>query len=146
MTYPALPHSLQLGHGETVLVVDDDRDVLEITAEVVRAIGYQVVSADGAESGEQAYRNHPGRIDLALLDVVMPGRTGPELARRLREIDPDLPVVYVTGYLPDSCEGLQCNDHTGVLTKPYTLERIAGALGRAVASRGKRANPRRLSS
>jgi CheY-like chemotaxis protein len=80
-----------------VLAVDDDEAVRHITADILKGLGYSVLQA---ESGEAALDllNQDGMIDVLLTDVVMPGMSGPELARRARSSQPRLPIVYISGY------------------------------------------------
>jgi two-component system cell cycle sensor histidine kinase/response regulator CckA len=80
-----------------VLIVDDEQPVRTLEARVLQSAGYETVSAaDGPEALRIAERQGP--FDLVLADVVMPGMTGDDMARRLRRLEPDLRVLYVTGY------------------------------------------------
>jgi CheY-like chemotaxis protein len=82
--------------GKVVLVVDDDEDVLEITAEVLRTHGYHVVTAVHAQAGLRLLAEVS--VDLLLTDVMMPGMNGFEFARLAREVQPEVRVICVTGY------------------------------------------------
>jgi PAS domain S-box-containing protein len=85
------------GHGETVLVVEDNAALRTLTQRMLTADGYRVLAApDGPEAIGVAERHRP--IDLLLTDVVMPHMPGHALAERLRADQPGLPVVYVSGY------------------------------------------------
>lgn len=80
-----------------ILVVDDDEDVLDGTRGIVEALGYAVIAArSGAEALSIIRRD--GIIDLLFTDISMPGIDGWELARRSKQIRPDLMVVYTTGF------------------------------------------------
>jgi two-component system cell cycle sensor histidine kinase/response regulator CckA len=85
-------------HGSlTVLVVDDEEPVRRFVERVLREAGYQTATAgDGPEALEVAQRL--GHFDLLLTDVMMPQMTGDELARRLRQSEPSLRVLYLTGF------------------------------------------------
>lgn len=101
--------------GQTVLVVDDEPGVRAVTSGFLQRAGYAVVqSASGAEALEAV----AARSDIALvvMDVMMPGMNGGEAARRIHQLRPDLPVLFVTGY---SDIGLLPED-VAVLHKPYT--------------------------
>ena len=83
--------------SETVLVVDDDPAVLRLERETLEINGYRVLVAGGAEEAI-ALAAGEERIDLLLTDVMMPGMTGPQLAKHLLQGQESLPIVYVTGY------------------------------------------------
>jgi PAS domain S-box-containing protein len=84
--------------GETILVVEDDRDLRSYLSEVLRGLGYRIVTAANADAALAIVRKQAARIDLLLTDVVMPGMTGRELGRRAQELRPDLRILYMTGY------------------------------------------------
>ncbi len=84
--------------GETVLVVEDDNDLRTYLAEVLRELGYTVITANGSEQALKHLNAPATKIDLLLTDVVMPGRNGRELAQEAQRLRPALPVLYMTGY------------------------------------------------
>src|SRR5450759_5877163 len=87
--------------AETVLVVDDDVRILALTGEMLRVAGYRVLKANLASEAVLIFERNAAEIDIVLSDVQMPGLTGPELACRLRQRNPDLPVVFMTGCTED---------------------------------------------
>jgi CheY-like chemotaxis protein len=82
----------------TVLVVDDEPDILRLLQSILAEEGYEVTVAKGAESAIKAFESFRSRPDLLLVDVVMPGMSGPMLVERLRQTDPDLKVLFMSGY------------------------------------------------
>lgn len=80
-----------------ILVVDDDGQVLEGTREIVAALGYQVISAQSGTEALSIIRNG-ATIDLLFTDISMPGMDGWELARRSKQLRPELKVLYTTGF------------------------------------------------
>jgi PAS domain S-box-containing protein len=82
------------GRGGCVLVVEDEESLLRAAVRILSSGGYEVIAASG---GEEALELAP-RADVVLTDVVMPGMSGTELAARLRETAPDLPVIFMSGY------------------------------------------------
>lgn len=83
---------------ETILIVEDDADVRLYTADVLRNLNYKVLTAPNAQSALTILLQENRCVDLLLTDVVMPGINGRELARRVEELRPGLPVLYMTGY------------------------------------------------
>jgi two-component system cell cycle sensor histidine kinase/response regulator CckA len=86
---------------ETVLICDDDDGVREILANVLKVRAYVVLQARNGAHALEVARAHQGAIDLLITDLVMPGLSGTELAAELRESQPDLEVLYVSGYTDD---------------------------------------------
>lgn len=114
---------------ETVLVVEDQDDVRDIALEFLRAQGYAVLQAsNGAEALELAGR-HPGRIDLLMTDVIMPGMSGRELAQRLTALRPDTRVLYVSGYTEEAIgqHGV-LEEGTEFLAKPFSRDALSRKL------------------
>ncbi len=83
---------------ETIVVAEDEAAVRELMSRVLNERGYTVIGGTSPDEALAAVRAHVGRIDLLLTDVVMPEETGPELAARVRDLSPDIRVLYVSGY------------------------------------------------
>lgn len=90
------------GNGETILVVEDEGAVRQITERVLRRGGYNVLAASSGDEALRIAQQHSTRIDLVLTDVVMPRMSGRELAQRLAVLRPDIPVLYMSGYTDDA--------------------------------------------
>ena len=82
----------------TILAVDDDASVLDLLGDILRQAGYRVLLADGGWSAIQAYDQSPDRVHLLLTDVIMPDLTGPVVAERLLARQPDLQVLFISGF------------------------------------------------
>jgi PAS domain S-box-containing protein len=108
--------------AETILLVEDEDQVRNVAAGILRRHGYQVLDARNAGDALVLCGAHPGRIDLLLTDVVMPHMSGPELARRLTPIRPDLRVLYMSGYTDEAVirHGV-VEAEVGYLQKPFTV-------------------------
>ncbi|HEY4849420.1 MAG TPA: response regulator, partial [Streptosporangiaceae bacterium] len=93
----AIPPAADIeGHGETILVVEDEAAMMEVTARILRHHGYTVVEAtNGPEAIALAAQPD---VRLLLTDSVMPQMSGRELARQIRELRPELPVLFMSGY------------------------------------------------
>lgn len=83
---------------ETVLIVEDERSLLDITITMLTEAGYSVLSAQGPFAAIQLAEKHKGTIHLLLTDIVMPKMNGVELSEHLREIKEDIKVLYMSGY------------------------------------------------
>ncbi|WP_234775532.1 PAS domain-containing sensor histidine kinase [Paraburkholderia tropica] len=117
---------------ETVLVVDDESEVLEATAELFRSIGYAVVTAASGQEALNILARSPG-IDFLFTDVVMPGEfDGIELARRARQSRPQLRIVIASGHVSPSRQSDQSAlDDFVFIAKPYRLSELARAMRQA---------------
>jgi signal transduction histidine kinase/CheY-like chemotaxis protein len=112
----------------TVLVVDDDLDVRELIGEMLRRIGFAVLSAQEGSEGLEMFRKQHRDIDLVLLDLTMPGISGEEALRRIHRIQPDQPVVLMSGYSEEFAAARLEGPIGGFLQKPFTHESLAEAL------------------
>jgi two-component system cell cycle sensor histidine kinase/response regulator CckA len=119
--------------SETILLVDDDDAVRDLFVGVLRLRGYQVLEAASGEQAREVFDNFDGRVDLLISDVVMPGLSGPELARVLTLADPTLRLLFVSGY-PQEDDALPTGapSRVGFLLKPFSarqlVERVATLL------------------
>ena len=116
------------GGTVTVLVVDDDPRILRLVAIMLSARGYRVLKSAGPVDAIRIFEEKFAEIDMLLSDVRMPGMTGPELNARLRELKPELPVLFMTGYAGPTSIPIN------ILEKPFRMdelfERVAQTLCR----------------
>ena len=125
----------ELPSGLCVLLVEDNPQVREFADGLLADLGCKVISS---ESGEQALQQlRANSIDLVLSDVVMPGMSGVELARHIREEQPGMPVLLATGY---SDELLQRGSEFAVLGKPFGAADLSKAMAALLAEEGKKAS------
>jgi len=128
---PADPHMVQevldfRSGGETILLVEDDPAVRRMAAEILLNAGYRVLAAPSGADALCMAAKHEGPLDLLLTDVVMPGMTGPELARQFLSQFPHLRTVYLSGYTDDAIEKHGLRGRTArVLQKPFTHESLS---------------------
>lgn len=112
--------------GETILLVEDETYVRDITREVLEMCGYTVLSAKDANEGISIFERHQGEIHLLLTDVVMPGMNGRELAERLMARRPGLKAIFISGYTDNAVVRDGFGDSKTVyLQKPFTLEALS---------------------
>jgi signal transduction histidine kinase/CheY-like chemotaxis protein len=113
-------------NGETILIVEDDSDLRAYLSELLRGLGYRVVSAPQADAALSILKQHSSRIDLLLTDVVMPGINGRELGKRARQIRPGLRVLYMTGYSRNAVvHHGRLDEGVDLLQKPITQTHLA---------------------
>ena len=139
---PARPALPARASRATVLVVDDEPHVRTVTARLLRNLGYAVLEAgDPVEALALAGASRPP-LDLLLTDVVMPVMNGRCLARELQALQPGLPVIYMSGYSPETLfgEGL-LEEGTPFLAKPFQYEELASRVRIALDGRCPRSEP-----
>jgi signal transduction histidine kinase len=110
---------------ETILIVDDEKGVRDYMRAVLCAQGYTLLEAAHGVQAMEVARNYRGEISLLLTDVVMPRMGGPQLACRLRELRPDLKVLYISGYSELRLEG-DLSPGERMIQKPFSPTAIAG--------------------
>ena len=129
------------GH-ETILLAEDESAVRQVVVRMLTLSGYEVIeAADGSEALTR-FRDRQAAIDLVLTDVMMPELTGPDLVRLLRGMRPDLPVVFMSGYVgPDSPSLTDLASLGSMVTKPFTQDTLTLAVRAALdkAAEGRRA-------
>jgi CheY-like chemotaxis protein len=119
------------GHGELVLVVDDDPTIRLVTRATLNEEGYEAITAkDGAEALALC-KQMKGRFQLVVTDMMMPLMDGTALIRALSELDPHLPVLAVSGLLDsDHATPAKAAPNVVFLQKPFTAEELLLAVGR----------------
>jgi PAS domain S-box-containing protein len=110
-----------VGGGETILVAEDDPDVLDLAVNLLESQGYQVLVATDGEEALNVFREKEDRIDLALLDMIMPKMGGREVYQALVKEKPELPILFCTGYTADSIDtDFIRNNRFNLIRKPYS--------------------------
>jgi two-component system cell cycle sensor histidine kinase/response regulator CckA len=123
-----------LAGAETILLVEDEAFVRDVTCEVLRSAGYQVLAARNAADAVRMYEARSGEVELLLSDVVLPGETGPAMALRLRREHPELKVLFVTGYAEQM--GLLEGKQEEFLAKPFSAEALLRKVRQVLDRRG----------
>jgi CheY-like chemotaxis protein len=121
------------GAGETVLLVDDEEPLVRLGEEMIAELGYEPVGFTSSTAALETFRESPERFDAVLSDEAMPDMTGSELAKELRTIRPDIPIVLMSGYVT---AGLTARARDAgvvdVLSKPLVSRDIARSLANAL--------------
>jgi PAS domain S-box-containing protein len=128
---PARPRR-PAGGDETVLLVDDEPLVRNLGRTILESFGYHVLLASDGQEAVEVYLREKPHIDLVILDLTMPRVSGRDALRQLRAIDPDVPILFASGY---SAEHLTQEDHdhtAGFVNKPYRPDELAAAVRTAL--------------
>jgi PAS domain S-box-containing protein len=124
---------LVFGRGETILLVEDDADVLEVNQTILDGLGYCVLTAENGLEAQQVYQQHHETIALVLADMVMPDMDGLQLFTALKSGHPNVKFIVMTGYPLDK-EGKKALSE-GIITwlqKPVTITQMARAIHQAI--------------
>lgn len=117
---------------ETILVVEDEDSVRRLTRDALKIQGYRVLEACDAGEALLVCESHPGKIDLMLTDVVMPGMNGPQLARRLAQVRPDIRVLFMSGYTADAIQSFEDFNGAQLLEKPFSPNQLLAKVREAI--------------
>jgi two-component system cell cycle sensor histidine kinase/response regulator CckA len=119
--------------SETVLLVEDDEMVRTLTVRVLEKQGYRLITAGSGDEAIRLCREAGGEVDLLLTDVIMPAMNGRDLFIALRELQPDLNVLYMSGYTDEvvARHGI-LEEGTRLLAKPFSLREVSRAVRRAL--------------
>ncbi len=122
------------GQG-TILLVEDEDGLRSLNARGLRSRGYTVIEAANGVEAMEALEREEGEIDLVVSDVVMPEMDGPTLLTEMRKKNPDLRIIFVSGYAEDAFEkSLPQNEQFAFLAKPFTLSQLVAAVKETVAA------------
>lgn len=112
--------------AETILLVDDEKMVLDVNQEMLTSIGYKVYAVDNCQEAIAVYTEKRNEIDLVVLDMIMPGLSGAETFDRLRQINPDVKVLLSSGYsLNGEAQSIMSRGCNGFIQKPFHLEQLS---------------------
>lgn len=124
--------------GETaqVLLVDDDDSILDVNREILETLGYKVLIAQSGEQALGIYESHHEKIDLIILDFVMPGMDGEETFTALKAINPELRVLIISGYsVHERVRDLLAKGCRGFLQKPFRMSDLASKVREIIKAR-----------
>jgi two-component system cell cycle sensor histidine kinase/response regulator CckA len=120
------------GKGERVLLVEDEAGARQGLAEILAMLGYEVVAAASAEDAAQRQRGGAQRFDLLLTDMMLPGKSGIDLAADLKERFPALKVILMSGYTEEVLRHRVQNGDARFLQKPFDIATLARAAREAL--------------
>ncbi|MCE5263269.1 MAG: PAS domain S-box protein [Deltaproteobacteria bacterium] len=129
----ALPVKI-LGGTETILLVDDEKMVLEVSREMLESLGYRVFVTGSGQEAVAVFMEKKDQIDLVILDMIMPGISGGETFDRLREIEPGIAVLFCSGYsVNHRVQEILDRGCRGFLQKPFSLEILSNRVREALS-------------
>ena len=121
---------------ETILLVEDNAQVRRLASVVLRRQGYKLLIAEHGDKALRLLRNHKGKVDLLLTDVVMPDMNGKELLTKVEEICPHIRVLYMSGYTDDIIAQRGVLDESArFIEKPFTVQGLATKVRAALTSK-----------
>ena len=127
------PRADLTGQG-TILLVEDEEGLRSLNARGLRSRGYSVIEASNGIEAMEALEEKDGAVDLVVSDVVMPEMDGPTLLKAMRSRNPDLKIIFVSGYAEDAFEkSLPENQQFAFLPKPFTLSQLVAAVKETMA-------------
>lgn len=126
---------------ETILLIDDEKMVLDVAQQILVALGYTVYIAESGQSGLDLYSRHIEEIDLVILDMIMPNLSGRKTYDRLKEINPDLKILLSSGYsINGEAQKILDRGCFGFIQKPYNLKQLSMKVREILESTSKSHN------
>jgi PAS domain S-box-containing protein len=126
-----IARDLPRGHGEGVMIIDDERALVALAEEMVAELGYEPTGFQSSTAALQAFRADPKRYDVVLTDETMPDLVGTDLAREINRLSPHTPILLMSGYTGKKlADRARAAGVTEVLRKPLVSRDIAEALAR----------------
>lgn len=130
-------NQVALGHGETILFVDDNETIITSGKGVLESLGYNVITAQNGLDAIAAYEKYKNEIDLLILDVVMPKMGGPEALQAIQKLNPNIKAMFSTGY--DKNQTLQKGisiQKEPVISKPFSVPELSQTIRKMLEVRG----------
>jgi PAS domain S-box-containing protein len=133
-TEPAPDQEPRRGGGQTVLIVEDEPALREVTGRILSRSGYHVIAAATGHEALELAAGHTGDIDVLLTDVVMPGMLGREAAERIRALRPGMKVLFMSGYAEGVLDGRGIvAAGANLIQKPFSETQLLATLGQIIA-------------
>ena len=124
-----VPAETPKGFG-TILLIDDEKMILDVGCELLEELGYTVLSALSGREALEIFRKNSNKIDLVIMDMIMPGMGGGETFDHLRDINPDIKVLLSSGYSVDGqATKILRRGCNGFIQKPFNLNQLAEKIG-----------------
>ncbi|MCZ7358390.1 MAG: PAS domain S-box protein [Candidatus Methanoperedens sp.] len=129
-------HELPVGHGESILVVDDEDQILELTRKTLETHGYRVITANNGEEAIALYKQNREIIKLVLMDMMMPVMEGQESIRIISGVNPEVKIIAVSGLAEkDKLKKIAEAHVNAFLPKPYTAEKLLKTIHEVIGAK-----------
>ncbi|MBA4367288.1 MAG: hypothetical protein C0403_06575 [Desulfobacterium sp.] len=114
------------GGRESILLVDDEKDITDVQAEMLKRLGYHVTATNRADDAVALFTEHPEQFDLVITDMTMPKMTGLQLSEKLRQIHPEIGIIICSGYQENASEkSFQALKINAFVQKPVIMSDLA---------------------
>jgi PAS domain S-box-containing protein len=133
-TYQEIPEG-----SETILIAEDEEQLRNLAHEILDSLGYSVMLAKNGQEALEIFKGNKDEIDLVVLDMVMPKMGGQEAYKKMREIRPELPILFITGYSSgiEKIKEFLHYKELNLLQKPFTVESLANKVREVLNQLGK---------
>jgi CheY-like chemotaxis protein len=119
--------------GETILLIEDEVSVRDVTGKLLTKLGYEVITANDGLDGVAKAAEYGGNLSLVLSDLMMPELGGVEAVSRIHERRPGIPVVFISGYSEKALDWGEAMPAGGrLLSKPFSVDELSGAIRSAI--------------
>jgi two-component system cell cycle sensor histidine kinase/response regulator CckA len=130
-----VPAAMLKGTG-TILLIDDEKMILDVGRELLEELGYTVLSALSGREALDIFQKNSDKIDLVIMDMIMPGMGGGETFDRLRAINPNIKVLLSSGYsVNGQASKILHRGCDGFIQKPFNLNQLAEKIGKIMVKR-----------
>ncbi|MDQ1331305.1 MAG: two-component system, cell cycle sensor histidine kinase and response regulator CckA, partial [Thermodesulfobacteriota bacterium] len=110
----------------TILFVDDEKMIVDVGRAILKKLGYTVIAANAGKEAVDIYEKNRDKIDLVILDMIMPDMSGSEVFERIRSINPDVKVLLSSGYAIDGqAAGIMEKGCNGFIQKPFNVKKLS---------------------
>lgn len=119
--------------AQSILLIDDEQDVVVVEKELLECLGYEVTATTSSREAIACFKRDPGRYSLVITDYNMPDLDGLELTCQLKRLSPQTPVVLISGFMSLSGDTVRTAGVAASLTKPLGLDELGRTVRRTLA-------------
>ena len=121
--------------NKNILLIEDEDILRETSKAMLISLGYSVITAENGEVGLKVFKDNNEQIDLIILDMIMPVMGGREAFTKLREIDPNIPIIICSGFTKDGdADYLKKNGADMFIHKPFRLAELSNIVAKGLKS------------
>ena len=137
---PEMVVNEEIVEGEgTILLVDDEEMIINVAEEMIRVLGYDVITASDGKEALDIYQKQKGRIDMVILDLIMPGMGGGEIFDQLKLIDSEIKVLLSSGYsINGQASSIMKRGCSGFIQKPFGIQELSQKISEIISSKASK--------